>query len=204
MLRKQAANLSLFVLLVVSLLVGSLSGIPSSASRQNTDEPSSGGRPITPAGSLVIDVTTKQPAVGSLPVDFVRSPDHAGPDNRGRYLISVNSGFGIQFNAAGNRGQQSLGVIDLNAKPAPLVVQNVYFPSPQSVNFGVVFSPRAEADGSFPLYVSGGFENKIWVFRFTPGNKEPITPASPGPSTNVEAPFIDVSGFSTVANSPRY
>jgi YVTN family beta-propeller protein len=67
-----------------------------------------------------------------------------------------------------------------------------------------VFSPKGEADGSYPLYVSGGFENKIWIFRFTPGNRAPITPASPGPNTNVEAPFIDVGGFTTVANSPRY
>jgi hypothetical protein len=41
------------------------------------------------------------------------------PTASGRYLVSVNSGFGIQFNAAGNRGQQSLSLIDLNAKPAP-------------------------------------------------------------------------------------
>ena len=55
-------------------------------------------------------------------------------------MIAVNSGYGVQFNAAANRGQQSLAVIDLNAKPAA-VIQNVYFPSPQSVNFGVVFAP---------------------------------------------------------------
>ena len=87
-------------------------------------------------------VTTRQAAVGALPVDFVRSPDKLGPDGEGRFLIAVNSGYGIQFNAAANRGQQSLSVIDLNAKPAA-VVQNVYFPSPQSVNVGVVFAPRA-------------------------------------------------------------
>ncbi|HKR21601.1 MAG TPA: hypothetical protein VJS17_03360, partial [Pyrinomonadaceae bacterium] len=32
----------------------------------------------------------------------------------------------------------------------------------------------------------------------------PITPASPGPNTSVEAPFIDVSSFAFAANSPRY
>ncbi|HKE59252.1 MAG TPA: bifunctional YncE family protein/alkaline phosphatase family protein [Pyrinomonadaceae bacterium] len=202
MLRKEA--IVLITLLVVSVLVGVLSGIPSSASKQNTAETASGGRPITPAGSLVSDATTRQPAVASLPVAFVRSPDRTGPDNRGRYLISVNSGFGIQFNAAGNRAQQSLSVIDLNAKPAPQVVQNVFFPAPQSVNFGLVFAAKVAADGSYPLYVSGGFENKIWIFRLTPGDRTPITPASPGPNTNVEAPFIDVSGFAAVANSPRY
>jgi YVTN family beta-propeller protein len=83
-------------------------------------------------------------------------------------------------------------------------VQNVYFPSPQSVNVGVVFSPEPQDDGSYALYVSGGFENKIWIFRFQPEHQTPITPASPGPNTNVEAPFIDVSGFASAANSPRY
>ena len=151
-----------------------------------------------------MDLTTRQPAVGALPVDFVRSPDHAGRDGGGRYLIAVNSGFGLQFNAAGNRNQQSLSVIDLNARPAPAVIQNVYFPSPQSVNVGLVFSPIAEADGSYPLFAAGGFENKIWIFRFQPGIQTPITPTSAGPETIVIAPYIDVSGFATAAPSPRY
>ena len=180
--------------LVASLLLVSSSAI--------SDEPASEGRPITPAGSLVQDLTTRQAAVGALPVDLVRSPDKLGPGGEGRFLISVNSGYGIQFNAAGNRGQQSLSVIDLNAKPAA-VVQNVYFPSPQSANVGIAFSPPQD-DGSYALYVSGGFENKIWIFRFQAENQTPITPASPGPNTNVEAPFIDVSGFASAANSPRY
>src|SRR5215203_2008201 len=107
------------------------------------DEPASEGRPITPAGTLVRDATTHQVAVGALPVDLVRSPDKLGPDGKGRFLIAVNSGYGIQFNAAANRGQQSLSVIDLSAKPA-VVIQNVYFPSPQSVNVGVVFSPTTQ------------------------------------------------------------
>ena len=115
----------------------------------------------------------------------------------------MNSGYGVQFNAAANRGQQSLAVIDLNTKPAA-VIQNVYFPSPQSVNVGVVFSPAPQEDGSYALYVSGGFENKIWIFRFQPDSQTPVTPASPGPNTNVEAPFIDVTGFAFAANSPRY
>src|ERR1041384_7608082 len=88
--------------------------------------------------------------------------------------------------------------------PAPMVIQNVYFPTPQSVNIGVVFAPAAEQDGTFVLYASGGFENKIWIFRFRIGAPTPITPASPGPNTTVEAPFIDITGFTTSANSPRY
>lgn len=187
-------------LLTTCLLFGSFGGVSSSA---GPDEPASEGRIITPAGSLVPDLTTRQPAVGALPVDFVRSPDKLGPGTEGRFLIAVNSGYGVQFNAAANRGQQSLAVIDLNAKPAA-VIQNVYFPSPQSANVGVVFSPKVQEDGSYALYVSGGFENKIWIFRFQPDIQIPITPASPGPNTTIEAPFIDVTGFAFAANSPRY
>jgi len=130
----------LILVVAVALVFGTIGGIPSSARRVAQDEAASQGRPITPAGTLVRDATTRQAAVGALPVGFVRSPDTLGPDRQGRFLIAVNSGYGIQFNASGNRGQQSLGVIDLNAKPAA-VVQNVYFPSPQSVNVGVVFDP---------------------------------------------------------------
>lgn len=192
------------MMLTVCLVFGSLGGASSSATQDEPASQASQGRPITPAGTLVRDLTTRQPAVGALPVDLVRSPDKLGPGGAGRYLISVNSGYGIQFNSTGNRGQQSLSVIDLNARPAVAVIQNVYFPSPQSVNVGVAFTAKAEPNGSHLLYVSGGFENKIWIFRFQPGTQTPITPASPGPNTTVDAPFIDVSGFATVANSPRY
>jgi YVTN family beta-propeller protein len=187
--------------------------LTSSADITVSNQPASEGRPITPAGSLVPDATTHQPAVGALPVAFVRSPDRAGPDGRGRYLVAVNSGAGLQFDAAvGGRYrqttttvyQQSLAVIDLGARPAPAVVQNVYFPSPQSVNVGAAFAPRAAADGTFTLYASGGFENKIWVFKFRPGTTTPLTPTSPGPETKVDAPFIDVSGFAASAPTRRY
>jgi YVTN family beta-propeller protein len=191
------AGISLTVLAAVGL-------IKSAADVVVKEQFASEGRPISPAGLLVIDATTRQPAVGALPVAFVRSPDKTGPEGLGRYLIAVNSGYGIQFNSATNKAQQSLAVIDLNAHAAPVVIQNVYFPTPQSVNVGLVFSPRAEQDETFPLYVSGGFENKIWIFRFRPGASTPITPASRGPNTTVEAPFVDVSGFATSANSPRY
>ena len=151
-----------------------------------------------------MDLTTRLPAVAPLTVDFVRSHDKNGPDGKGRYLIAVNSGFGLQFNAETNEGQQSLAVIDLNAKPAPVVIQNVYFPTPQSANVGLALAAQAEQDGSHVLYVSGGIENKIWIFRFTPNAGTPITPVSPGPNTRVQAPFIDVNGFATQAPTPRY
>jgi YVTN family beta-propeller protein len=171
---------------------------------KTVNQPASEGRPITPAGTILSDATTRLPAVAPLTVDFVRSPDKDGPDGKGRYLIAVNSGFGLQFNAETNQGQQSLAVIDLNAKPAPVVIQNVYFPTPQSVNVGVALAAKAEQDGSLLLYISGGVENKIWMFRFTPGARAPIMPASSGPNTRVEAPFIDVNGFATQAPTPRY
>lgn len=168
------------------------------------NQPASEGRPITPAGILLMDATTRLPAVAPLTVDFVRSPDKQGPDGKGRYLIAVNSGFGLQFSAETNRGQQSLSVLDLSAKPAPVVVQNVYFPSPQSANVGIALASQTEQDGSHLLYVSGGVENKIWMFRLTPAARTPITPVSPGPNTKVEAPFIDVNGFAAQAPTPRY
>ena len=200
---KHSASTLVALLVTACLLVGSIIATSSSAHHSAVQEPASEGRPITPAGTLVRDVSTRQVAVGALPVDFVRSPDKLGPGGQGRYLIAVNSGYGVQFRVTGNRGQQSLAVIDLNLKPAA-VIQSVYFPSPQSVNVGVVFSPRSEPDGSHLLYVSGGFENKIWIFRFHPARKLPISPASPGPETRVEAPFIDVSGFADDAKSVRY
>jgi len=188
------SGIGLFTMLVLPRPMASI------AQRQ---QPAFEGRPITPAGRLVLDATTRQPAVGALPVAFVRSPDHTGPDGGGRYLISVNSGYGMQFGASTNKAQQSLAVIDLNAKPEPVVIQNVYFPTPQSVNVGVAFSPKPE-DGAYALYASGGFENKVWVFRFVVGAPVPISPASSGPATSVTARSIDVSGFAPAANTERY
>jgi YVTN family beta-propeller protein len=169
-----------------------------------THEPASEGRPITPAGTLIADATTENPAVGSLPVSFVRSPDHGAQDGGGRFLVAVNSGYGLEFNADATDGDQSLSVIDLNAVPAPKVVQNVYFPSPQSANVGAVFAPQSEHDGSYLLFVSGGYENKIWIFRFNPKFPQPISPAPRGVEAKVTAPFISVAGFASQAGSPRY
>jgi hypothetical protein len=154
-MRQKPNTSALLVFCFVSLatLAGLMSGMPSSANLSQEDAGSE-GLPITPAGSLIIDATTRQPAVGALPVDLVHSPDRNGRDGSGRYLIAVNSGFGIQFNAAGNLGQQSLSVIDLNASPARLVVQNVYFPSPQSVNVGPgVFAGSGRRRFLLPLFL---------------------------------------------------
>jgi len=156
-------------------------------------EPAGEGRPITPAGALVIDGATHLPAVGAMPMAMLRSPDALGHDGKGRYLLVVNSGYGVQFSEDTNEAQQSIAVIDLSASPEPLVIQNVYFPTPQSANVGLAFSPGARTDGSYELYVSGGFENKVWIFRFDPKAAAPIGPGSPGPDTKIKTPFLEIS-----------
>src|SRR5215467_3591784 len=161
------------------------------------------GRPLTPAGKLVLDATTRQPAVGALPVGFARSPDHDGPSGAGRYLISINSGFGVDFSTP-NHPRQSLAVIDLNAKPEPVVVENVYFASPQSANVGIAFDPAVDPDGGYRLYVSGGFENKIWLFHLRPGDRQPLQPSAAGATGKIEAESIDVNGFASRAPSRTY
>src|SRR4029077_17689424 len=102
-----------------------------------------------------------------------------------------------------NEAQQSIAVIDLNAAPEALVIQNIYFPSPQSANVGLAFSPAAGADGSFEMYVSGGFENKVWIFRFNPKAAAPVQPGSPGPNSKVEAPSFEI-GKPREASPPDY
>src|SRR5437588_2452348 len=156
-------------------------------------EPAGEGRPITPAGALVIDAATHLPAVGAMPMAMLRSPDSLGRGGKGRYLLVVNSGFGVQFSEETNRAQQSIAVIDLNATPEPLVIQNIYFPTPQSANVGLTFSPSANIGGTFDMYVSGGFENKVWIFRFDPKATPPVQPESPGPDTKVTAPSFEIS-----------
>jgi YVTN family beta-propeller protein len=139
-----------------------------------------------------MDAATHLPAVGAMPMTMLRSPDALGRQGKGRYLLVANSGFGVQFNEETNKAQQSIAVIDLNAQPEPGVIQNVYFPTPQSANVGLAFSP-AGATGNFSLYVSGGFENKVWTFQFDPKAATPIQPGSAGPDTKVTAPFISIS-----------
>jgi YVTN family beta-propeller protein len=170
-----------------------LAAMAVSGTAKSQQEPAGEGRVITPAGTLVMDATTHFPAVGAIPMNMLRSPDALGRNGKGRYLVVVNSGYGVQFSGETNKAQQSIAVIDLNAQPEPAVIQDVYFPTPQSANVGLAFSSAARADGSFSLYVSGGFENKVWIFRFDPKATAPIQPGSPGPDTKVTAPFILIS-----------
>src|SRR5216684_6853174 len=162
-------------------------------------EPAGEGRPITPAGSLVMDAATHLPAVGAMPMTMLRSPDSLGRGGKGRYLLVVNSGYGVQFSEETNKAQKSIAVIDLNAAPEPMVIQNVYFPTPQSANVGLAFASTPSADGTFAMYVSGGFENKVWIFHFDPKAATPIQPASPGPNTKITAPFFLISNLGEVS-----
>src|SRR2546425_11523604 len=94
------AGLFCVVALVVSGRLWLHSGPAAPGDR--TSEPASEGRPITPAGAWVMDASTQRPAVVPLTVDFVRSTAKDGPDGRGRYLIAITSGFGLQFSAKTN------------------------------------------------------------------------------------------------------
>ncbi len=191
---------SLSVFLFLALIV--IKPFKTEADVKIADEPAAEGRVITPAGKLLMDATTNLPAIGSLTMNFVRSPDKDAADGKGRFLVAVNSGYGIQFNSK-SKAQQSLSVIDLNAKPEPLVVQNIYFPSPNSANFGVVFNPQPTGENLYQMFVAGGFENRIWQFQFNAKDAQPISPGN-APDKSLTAPFIDVSAFSETAPSPFY
>ena len=159
-------------------------------------------RRVAPAGKLLTDAATGEIAVMPLTFNFVRSPDAAAKDGKGRYLIAVNSGYGLTFNSK-SKPQQTLSVIDLNKSPEPQIVQNIYFPSPQSANFGLVFDKEAQPDGKFNLYLAGGYENKIWILSFDPNAAKPLAPAN-APDTKFDSPFIDISAFAENAPSPNY
>jgi YVTN family beta-propeller protein len=151
-------------------------------------------RPLDPAGDVLLRPDGSI-AEGSLPVAMLRSPDTTGPDGGGRYLVVVNSGYGVQYAARRNKGQQLLQVVDLAASPAPVIVQEVYFPSPQSANVGAVFGRKPNRGGNWRLYVSGGFENRIWRFTFRPGEPAPVTPAHGLDDGPLRADAIELAGM---------
>ena len=169
---------------------------------QNQETAFDNDRAPKPAGKLILDSASGLPAVTPLTVNFVRTPDSTGTDGKGRYLIAVNSGFGLQFNSK-SKAQQTLSVIDLNLQPEPKVIQTLYFPSPQSANVGLAINAKAKPDGTFQIYVSGGYDNKIWILGFDTAAATPLAPANK-PDTVFTAPFIDVSALADNAPSPNY
>lgn len=173
-----------------------------SEAEPNTPAANLQDKKISPAGKLIIDSETGEPALLPMTFDFVRSPDTAGADGKGRFLLAVNSGYGLTFNAE-SKPNQTLSVIDLNKTTAPQVVQTIYFPSPQSANFGLVFDKQAQPDGRFNLYLAGGFENKIWILSFDPAKDKPLAPQN-NRDEKFAAPFIDVAAFAESAPSPNY
>src|SRR5260370_35895917 len=56
-------------------------------------EPVGEGRPIKPAGTLVIDAATRLPAVGALHMAILRRPDTLGQGGKGGDLVVVHSGY---------------------------------------------------------------------------------------------------------------
>ena len=192
-----------FILLVC--LTTALAGVWLRFRAQADDEqtgPWSQSRVITPAGQLILDAANGLPAVAPLTMNFVRTPDTTGPNGKGRYLIAVNSGWGEQVNSRG-RQNQSLSVIDLNAVPDPKVVQTVYYPAPQSANFGLAFDTAKQPDGRYRLFVSGGFENRVWILLYDPAAAAPIIPKNE-PDKPIDTAFIDVSAMTGNAPSPNY
>ena len=159
-------------------------------------------RSITPAGRLIMDASNGMPAVAPLTMNFIRTPDTNGPDGKGRYLIAVNSGWGIQQNSR-SRGNQTLSVIDLNKTPEPQVIQNVWFPAPQSANVGIAFDTKPLHDGRYRFFVSGGFENKVWILNYDPSAASPVSPRNE-PDKPLDAPYVDVSAAAENAPSPNY
>jgi len=174
----------------------------STRAQNGASGPWSQSRIITPAGRLIVDAANGLPAVAPLTMNFVRTPDASGPDGKGRYLIAVNSGFGEQMNSRG-RSNESLSVIDLNKAPDPQVVQTVYFPSPQSASVGLAFDTRKQSDGKYRFFVSGGYENRVWIMSYDPSAVLPVAPRNE-PDKAMDAPYVDVSALTANAPSPSY
>ena len=179
---------------IAALILGSGSGRSDSANEPGISFPARDQR-ITPAGRFLVDSSTGLPVATPMTLNFVRTPDRTGPDGKGRFLLAVNGGYGMQFTSE-SKPQHTLAVIDLNLKPEPRVVQTVYFRSPQSAAFGLVFDENVKADGTYQLYLAGGFENKIWVLEYDPTATSPISPQNQ-PDSPLDAPSARTSTSAT-------
>ena len=76
-------------------------------------------------------------------------------------------------------------------------------PNRKVPNVGLVFDNNPQPDGRFRMYVSGGFENKVWVLSYDPKSALPITPKNE-PDKPLSAPTIDVTAAAENAPSTHY
>lgn len=136
--KKLALIISGFVSVTVLFGIGTAYAAPSTIPGPQADGTglTPHGWTLTPAGMGV--------TLNPFPISGAMSPDH-------KYLVAATSGWGIQ----------SLHVIDISAEK---VVQTVPYKSPESLYFGVVFSPDGKR-----LYASAAGNNKIRSFTFDKG-----------------------------------
>lgn len=105
--------------------------------------PHNNGTGVTPHG-WTLTPAGKSVTLNPFPVGGAVSPDH-------KYLVVSTSGWGAQ----------SLQVINISSQK---IVQTVSYKSPESLYFGLVFSPDGKT-----LYASAAGNNKIRVFNFDQG-----------------------------------
>ena len=120
------------------VVVATLGAGVAAAATNITAGPQGDGTAITPVGYRVTPAGS-QTNLGDLPLGLRMSPD-------GRTLLISNDG----------QGTQSLQVVDAATSH---VVQTISYPSPQSLFYGLAFSP----DGS-SAYASGGGDEQIHVY----------------------------------------
>ncbi len=101
--------------------------------------PQGDGTAITPVGYRVTPAG-HQTNLGDLPLGLRMSPD-------GRTILVSNDG----------QGAQSLQVLDANTSQ---VVQTIAYPAPQSLFYGLAFSPHGST-----AYASGGGDEQIHVYK---------------------------------------
>ena len=75
----------------------------------------------------------------------------------------VNSGFGVQLRANANEGQQLLQVVDLERDSrAWWSCRTCISLRRRAPRSAPLFGRKPNRSGGWALYVSGGFENRIW------------------------------------------
>ena len=162
------------------------------------------GRSIPPVTSILRDDGSM--AEGSLPVTILRSPDTSGPGGGGRYLVVVNSGYGVQLRADANEGQQLLQVVDLARDARACGRAGGVFPvAAERQRRSRVRDASRTGSGAWPLYVSGGFENRIWRLTLHAGRtharSRPAHGLDDGP---LKADAIELAGMAPDSADSTY